>query len=143
MSAQRATMLRVASSRMSAAEAWLRMRGPCKCCMTNCAKQCATRLSREDPLVPKGKPVMVSTVPSLECEWLKSDDRIFEDFQKLVVSAASVRLMIFHAATTERCRSLFGEMHCQVRLFRPTMKLGSYILCGLVYVKPFFRIATI
>jgi len=67
---------------------------------------------------------------ALECEWQRSKDAIFHDFQKLVVARARHRVMIFQQETEGKVREMFETLRRQVRDFKGTQKGDRYLLAG-------------
>ena len=66
----------------------------------------------------------------VECEWGRTCEQIFHDFEKLLVARADVRLMIFQARNAERVNELFDCMEEEARDFFQSHPGDYYMLVG-------------
>ena len=66
-----------------------------------------------------------------ECEWGWRPE-VSDDFQKLLISRAEVRVMIFCANSREAASSLVEELKQQIEYFRPRRVGDTYLLSSHV-----------
>ncbi|MBA7545721.1 hypothetical protein ES705_38093 [subsurface metagenome] len=52
----------------------------------------------------------------MECEWIDREDELLHDFQKLLVSRADHRLMIF-ASTKEKYKGIINDFKIAIKEF--------------------------
>lgn len=64
---------------------------------------------------------------ALESEWAPRD--IMEDFQKLLVSRAGYRVMVFWAQTVEARQRNVDKMITQIQRYQRTQKNDRYLFC--------------
>ena len=66
----------------------------------------------------------------VECEWSRTQAEIFDDFEKLLVARADVRLMIFQAPTAEEVADLFARLRTATQGFSQHQSGDYYMLAG-------------
>ena len=66
----------------------------------------------------------------VECEWSLTQDEIFDDFEKLLVARADVRLMIFQARTAQDVHALFARLRAETQGFTQHQSGDYYMLAG-------------
>ena len=66
----------------------------------------------------------------VECEWRQAQDDILDDFEKLLVARADVRLMIFQAPTAEEVADLFARLRTATQGFSQHQSGDYYMLAG-------------
>ena len=66
----------------------------------------------------------------VECEWSRTQAEIFDDFEKLLVARADVRLMIFQALTAPDVHALFARLRAETQGFPQHQSGDYYMLAG-------------
>ena len=67
---------------------------------------------------------------AVECEWCLKQDDILDDFEKLFVARADVRLMIFQATDAPRVHALFDLLREKTQGFTQHQPGDYYMLAG-------------
>lgn len=65
----------------------------------------------------------------LESEWLRPDD-VDDDFQKLLIARADLRVMVFGAKTREEFSSTVDRLRRWVDEFEASIPGDRFLLCG-------------
>jgi len=68
----------------------------------------------------KNNHFMLSIELALESEWGNIDE-IYEDFQKLLQSKSKIKIMIFQTASSDKCKSLFSDLHKWYNKYNPKL----------------------
>ena len=71
----------------------------------------------------------------VECEWRMQPDDIFDDFEKLLVARADVRLMIFQAHSGERVNEMFDLLEEEARTFSKVKQEITICLSAMIMMK--------
>ncbi|MGF1594431.1 MAG: hypothetical protein ACFCUW_14195 [Kiloniellaceae bacterium] len=78
----------------------------------------------------------------LESEWLRPGD-VDDDFQKLLIARAGLRVMVFGAKTREEFSSTVDRLRRWVNEFEATVSSDQFLLCGWCSDTSSFRYAEI
>lgn len=65
-----------------------------------------------------------------ECEWNARIEWIDEDFQKLLLARADVRVMVFTGTNAKRSREVAGHLAAQVGRFRRALDDDTWLLAS-------------
>ena len=75
---------------------------------------------------------LIRSIPlAAECEWGTKQD-VWDDFQKLLVGRAKVRVMIFSANSWDKASSLVEELNRQIERFVSSQKGDRYLFASYV-----------
>ena len=75
---------------------------------------------------------LLRSIPlAAECEW-GNEAAIWDDFQKLLIIRASVRVMIFRAKSRCEASKLQEELECQIRCFVSSQEGDRYLFASYV-----------
>ena len=70
----------------------------------------------------------------LECEWNQHDKKIREDFCKLLLGKAPLKIMVFQKATESEVGETFEKIETWIHKFTyADSAKETYLLCGFVY----------
>ena len=79
-----------------------------------------------------GKDKLLRRIPlAAECEWGKEQD-VWDDFQKLLITRAAVRVMIFSDNSRPEASKLVEELKRQIQYFRSSQKGDRYLFASYV-----------
>ena len=79
-----------------------------------------------------GKNGLVRSIPLVaECEW-GDEAAVWDDFQKLLVFRAAVRVMIFCSNSPEKASELVGDLKRQIQYFESSQYTDRYLFASYV-----------
>ena len=64
-----------------------------------------------------------------ECEWRRKDD-VYDDFEKLLLARADVRIMVFKADPWDSTETAFAELQAYIAAFQPTSPHDAYLFAA-------------
>ena len=76
---------------------------------------------------------LVESFLVLESEWEPTPGKIFEDFEKLLLARAAVRVMVFNRRKVSQVRDTFVEMEKCIRAYSMGQANDFYFLAGLAW----------
>lgn len=75
---------------------------------------------------------LIRSIPlAVECEW-GTKQEVWDDFQKLLICRAEVRVMIFSANSCDKASSLVEELNRQIERFVSSQKGDKYLFASYV-----------
>ena len=81
------------------------------------------------------KDELLCSIPlAAECEWGKEQD-VWDDFQKLLITRAAVRVMIFSANSRDKALSLVEELKKQIACFDSSQERDTYLFASYVHTE--------
>ncbi len=76
---------------------------------------------------------LLSRIPlAAECEWAKKEQDVWDDFQKLLIIRADVRVMIFDAKSRNDASSLVKDLKKQIKCFKSSQEGDTYLFASYV-----------
>ena len=80
-----------------------------------------------------GKDELLHRIPLVaECEWPKKEQDVWDDFQKLLISCAEVRVLIFQCSFRDHASSLVEELKRQIQCFDSRQEGEKYLFASYV-----------
>ena len=80
-----------------------------------------------------GKDELLHRIPLVaECEWPKKEQDVWDDFQKLLIIRAAVRVMIFSANSRSEASELVKELKKQIQYFDSSQEGDTYLFASYV-----------
>ena len=83
---------------------------------------------------------LIHTIPLVaECEWEGREQHVWDNFQKLLIGRAEVRVMIFEYDSRDKALSLVKELNRQIERFVLSQKGDRYLFASYIAgEKPLF-----
>ena len=83
-----------------------------------------------------GKDELLHRIPLVaECEWPKKEQDVWDDFQKLLIIRADVRVMIFSANSRPEASKLVEELKQQIECFDSSQEGDTYLFASYVHTE--------
>ena len=83
-----------------------------------------------------GKDELLRSIPLVaECEWPKKEQDVWDDFQKLLIIRADVRVMIFSDNSPPADSSLVKELKKQIEYFDSSQEGDTYLFASYVHTE--------